>query len=305
MPIELTPHFLELIADAALKSFWRKRALRHFLRRCGISERYLATWSSEEESKRDFLDRLFPEMERAKGGANAISRMARALSDQTSFPDLEGWEDSKEKKKQAEAAVAALRQYIRKEEERVVEEKDRAATQKRARDLQARIINQRVTLDKLRIRLDALAAGIGTQESGYAFEAWFYDLLDYFEVLNRKPYVTGGRQIDGSATIDGTTYLIELKFTKYPIESPDVDILFKKVHDKADNTMGIMFSMSGWSSGAIIGASGPRTLLLLFDYSHLYFLLTGSITFIELINRVRRHSSQTGEAYLAVTGFGS
>jgi hypothetical protein len=56
---EFTPHFLELIADAAHKSYWRKRALRAFLRRCGISEGALATWAADE-SKRDFLDRIFP-----------------------------------------------------------------------------------------------------------------------------------------------------------------------------------------------------------------------------------------------------
>lgn len=304
MPTTFTPHLLDLVADAALKSFWRRNALRTFLRRCGIAESYLATWNSTEESKREFLDRLFPTIESSSAGSKVLSKISRALSEKTSFPDLEGWEDSKEKIKQARAAVDALKQYLKKEEENAIEEHDREQMRQRAHAMQQQTIQQRATLDKLRARLDLLATQIGTQQAGYDFETWFYDLLDYFEVLCRRPYVTNGRQIDGSITVDGTTYLIELRFRREQADGPDVDVFYRKVQDKADNTMGIMVSMSGYSSVAVTSASGPRTPLLIFDYAHLYFLLTGSITFAELVNRLRRHSSQTGEAYLPVKDFG-
>ena len=48
---------------------------------------------------------------------------------------------------------------------------------------------------------------VGTQSGGYEFEKWFYKLLDFNEIQNIKPYKTNGRQIDGSVTIEGTTYL--------------------------------------------------------------------------------------------------
>jgi hypothetical protein len=38
-------------------------------------------------------------------------------------------------------------------------------------------------------------------------------LMCFCDVEHRRPYVAGGRQIDGSITLDGTTYLVELKFT--------------------------------------------------------------------------------------------
>jgi hypothetical protein len=53
-------------------------------------------------------------------------------------------------------------------------------------------------------------------------------------------------------------------------------VFYHKVQEKADNTMGIMVSISGYSSTAIDAASGPRTPLLLLDHSHLYLLLTGA-----------------------------
>jgi len=62
--------------------------------------------------------------------------------------------------------------------------------------------------------LAGIARGLGTKEAGYAFQDWFYRLADFFEVENRKPYVSAGRQIDGSITVEGTTYLVELKFTR-------------------------------------------------------------------------------------------
>ena len=91
---QLPPHYLELVADAALKSYWRRKALWIFLRRCGVAESFLATWL-KEESKRDLLYRLFPKLEASgDAGLRLVNRMADSLIQQTSFPDLEGWDDS-------------------------------------------------------------------------------------------------------------------------------------------------------------------------------------------------------------------
>ena len=68
--------------------------------------------------------------------------------------------------------------------------------------------------------------------------------------------------------------------------------------------MGIMVSMSGYSSVAIGQASFARTPLLLFDHSHLYMVLGGIETFPNIVRRVRRHSSQTGHAFLPTQEFG-
>lgn len=128
--------------------------------------------------------------------------------------------------------------------------------------------------------------------------------MAFYEIVCRRPYVTDGRQIDGSVTIEGTTYLVELKFTAHQAGAIDIDSFFKKVHSKADNTMGLMVSMSSYSSIAIKEASTARTPLLLLDYAHIYLLLSGVISFVELVNRIRRHSSQTGQAYLPSSEFG-
>jgi len=301
--VVITPHLLDLVADAALKSFWRHRSLAAFLRRCGIADKFLAGWT-KDESKRDLLNRLFPLVERSQSGPSVITKMARSLAEQSSFPDLEGWEDSAEKKQHALEAVRALRDYLERAGQEATDRKEREETKRRARAAQQRAVESSQSLQKLTLRLDDLSKDIGSQDAGYRFQEWYYDLLDYSEAVSRRPYFVDSRQIDGSVTVEGTTYLTELKFTREQAGAPDVDVFRRKVESKADNTMGIMVSMSGYSSVALDAGSGPKTPLLLLDYSHLYFLLSGTATFAEVIARIRRHSSQTGRAYLPVAGFG-
>lgn len=299
----LSPHFIELVYDALLKSFWRKKALRNFLRRSHISENFLGQLS-DDELKRDWLDRLFRRLEETEKGRAAIEQMARSLAEQTSFPDLENWEDSAQKIQAARAAVAALNGYLQAKEREQEEKRQAEERRKRATEVRETKVRSETDLVKLRERLDSLVGLLGTQQGGYDFQVWFYDLMDFSDIDNRRPYVQGGRQIDGSLTIDGTTYLAELKFTATQADATDIDSLLAKVNTKADNTMGIMISMSGYSSVAIQQASFARSPLLLFDHAHLYMVLGGIEAFADVVRRVRRHSSQTGSAYLLAQEFG-
>jgi restriction endonuclease len=303
MPRRLPPHFIDLVQDALLKSFWTKKALRRFLRRSHIAEGFVAQLS-DGDTKREWLDELFPKLEATDRGQALIQQMAQALGDQLTFPDLENWEDSSDKIRGAKAAVAALRQYLEQKVEEKINEKKSAENREAAGEQRLRAARSQSDLAKLKDRLDELCGQLGTQQGGYAFQDWFYDLMDYCEIDNRRPYVSARRQIDGSITVDGTTYLVELKFTSNQADAPDIDSLAKKVNDKADNTMGIAVSMAGFTSVAVETASFARSPLLLLDHSHLYMVLGRIVLFPDVVRRVRRHSSQEGRAYLAVTDFG-
>jgi hypothetical protein len=298
----MTPHHRDLVYAAALQSYWRRSALRTFLRGCRVSEAFLSTWS-KEESKREFLDRLFAELGRITGGDRVLEKMSTALCEQTTFPDLAGWEDSKEKIEAAARAVRALRAVEKQRLETHTSAKERAAVHQQHRARVATAQRAQADLEALNQRLAALATRLGSQEAGYEFETWFYDLLDYFEIVSRRPYVTDGRQIDGSLTLDGgTTYLVELKFRSSPTEAPDIDVFFKKVHDKADNTMGVFISISGYTEGARKAASGPRTPLILLDHEHIYAALRGAMPMQDILARVRRHASQSNRPAMDLAG---
>lgn len=298
----ITPRLIELTYEALLKSFWRKQALRKFLRASHVAESHLAGWL-DEESKRDFLDRTFQKLQASDRGKALIFEMARNLSEQTTFPDLRNWEDSDQKIAGAIKAISELKAYLKAQDEDIRNERDREEAKARAMEERSRIQRSLTDKAKLQERLDTLHPHVGTQKGGYDFQDWFYDLLDFCEIQNRRPYMSNGRQIDGSLTYEGTTYLVELKFTGDQAGATDVDSLRSKVEDKADNTMGIMVSISGYSNVAISGASGRQSKLLIVDATHLYLFLSGSLSFGEIVSRVRRHASQTGEAYLPVAKF--
>jgi hypothetical protein len=299
MTKRLAASFVDLVYNATLKSFWRRKALARFLRQVGVADKFLAAWS-KDESKRDLLDRLFAKLPEVRDGQNVIMTIARDLAEQDTFPDLTGWEDSELKVNAAREAVGRLRAALQKVDAQILSDKERQAAQKRIRRLREEGRRARESLQSLDERLKVLATQLGSQQAGYAFQDWFYDLMDHHEVINRRPYCHAGRQIDGSITISGTTYLVELKFTRLQADVTDIDSFYNKVIRMADNTMGIMCSISGYSAVAIAQASGAKTPLLLLDHSHLYYDLSGAVGFAEIVDRVRRHASQTGESYLAI-----
>jgi hypothetical protein len=303
LAIRITARLVELTYEAALKSFWRKDALRKFLRATHVADSFLSTWSTEE-SKREFMDRVFHKLQLTDRGKAVIAEMAHSLSEQTTFPDLRNWEDSPQKIADATKSVAELKAYLQTRAEEIRSETAREEAKAKAREERQRIQRSLTDKSKLQQRLDALHPAVGTQQGGYDFQDWFYDLLDFCEIQNRRPYVSAGRQIDGSLTFEGTTYLVELKFTASQADAPDIDSLRSKVDDKADNTMGIMVSISGYSSVALTQASGRKTTLLLLDAVHLYLFLSGTLSIQDILSRVRRHASQTGEAYLPAAKFG-
>jgi hypothetical protein len=302
MAAKITAHLIELTYDAAIKSYWRKKSLRQFLSRVGIPDNILATWT-EDESKREFLDSLFKRLEKSDNGKAIIYKMALQLAEQITFPDLKGWEDSDIKIREASIAVQALKSLLRKQNEQIVSEREKEEVRRASQKASDAIKTHRQTKQSLSDELTRLGNSVGMQQGGYDFEDWFYRLVDFCEITCRRPYTTHGRQIDGSLTHEGTTYLIELKFTATQVGAPEIDVFRSKVESKADNTMGIMVSASGYSSVAVNAASGRKTPILLLDMQHLILFLSGHMNFSEIISRLRRHASQTAQSYLPVSEF--
>ena len=303
MATRITPNFIELTYEATVQSFWYKTSLSQFL----SNHDYNLPFNSEEESKRIFLRRVFANLQKNDKGRTIIYKIANSLLEKTTFSDFNNREDSSQHKKNAEKAIDDLRKYKQKQDEDMTSEKEKANKRKEAFERHQSIQRKQTTHSSLRAELDLLAGSLlGTQKGGYQFEEWFHKLLEFCEIEHKIPYKHGGRQIDGSLTHEGTTYLLELKCTKKPIGVEAIDSIKAKIEKMADNTMGVMLSMSGYTQPAIASASGPKTTLLLLDHAHLYSFLTGSMTkFSMIIERVRRHASQTGESYLAVDKFGS
>lgn len=303
---KLSPYFIDLTQDACLKAFWRKDSLRKFLAQHGISQNFLASWSPEE-IKAAFLRRLFSALITRKDlvGHKVIFKISQSLVEMKSFTDLSGWPDSDEKIQNAYRAVEKLRIEYDKVNNKIEEEKQKSIAQKKATENREKIIYSCQSLEKFQNQLVDLLKMVGTQRAGYDFENWFYEFAVFHDIPASKPYKDkNGRQIDGSVTIDGTTFLVETKFTQQPISSQEIDIFESKVRRKADNTMGLLVSISGFTSEAIKAASCDRTLLILIDGNHFFNLIfTQKMSFKESIQNSLIHASRTGISYLPVGDF--
>ena len=84
MKTRLSPYYIDLIYEACLKSFWRKKTLSKFLRQSGIAERFLNSWISGE-TKREFLDRLFEKLPKSDKGRAALLGISNYLMEQRNF----------------------------------------------------------------------------------------------------------------------------------------------------------------------------------------------------------------------------
>lgn len=303
MKKKLAPAFIELTHDALLKAFWYKPTLRLFLMQNGIKESALAQWHADQ-SKREYLDWLWPQLVKTDPGHTVILEMARSLAEMQHFPDLERKEDTKIRIPEAKQAVSRLREQVKKIDETIRETEDAKRRREAAREEMTRHVSAQQSVEKLQGQLETLMPQLGTKQGGYAFERWFYDLAVFCELDARPGYRADGRQIDGAITIEGTTFLLETKFTKDAIGSPDVDIFMAKIESKADNTMGLFVSISGFNEGAIRAASKQRTPMLLLDHSHIFSLiLRGIMSLPQVISRIKRHASQTGSAHLPAAEF--
>lgn len=299
----LSPAFIELTQDAISKVFWYKPSLRLFLQQHGIKDSALSQWYADQ-TKRDFLMWLWPYLVKDEIGQNTILAMARSLAEMKYFPDLERKEDTKIRIPEARQAVARLREQVAMINETIRETKEAQKRREAALAEMAKRLAVQQSIEKLQQQLEELMPQLGTKEGGYAFEKWFYDLAVFYELDARPGYIADGRQIDGAITIEGTTFLVETKFTKEPVGSPDVDIFMAKIESKADNTMGLFVSIMSFNEGAIRAASKQKTPMLLLDHSHIFnLILRGVMTLPQVVSRIKRHASQTGSAHLPAADF--
>lgn len=304
MAQRLSASFVALTKDALHKSFWHKDKFKAYLSSSGVSGSLLGHLS-EANRKIDWLNWLFPKLEDNEAGQMILERMARDLAEQRSFPDLMNQEDTEQKLAAAKSAVAALKDLVERLDQNKEETKRAVAIRERSEAQRLANIEARSNLEAFKARLDKLAMeSLGTTQGGFDFEKWFYEFMDFCEIENRKPYkLPQGRQVDGAITLDGTTFHIELKFEAKPAEPNSIDSITKKVGKVHDNTMAIMVAMGGISEGAKAEASEPKSPVLLLDYSPVYLALSGTITFADVVRRVKRHASHEGEAFLPVSEF--
>lgn len=147
------------------------------------------------------------------------------------------------------------------------------------------------------VRLMALKA----QERGFAFERFLSELFAIYDLAPRRSFRNTGEQIDGSFEMPPETFLLEAKWQDAPIGQGDLLTFSGKVEGKALWSRGLFVSYSGFTADGLHAfARGRRTSIVCMDGLDLMQILSGSLNFIEVIQRKKRRAAETGNAFVPV-----
>lgn len=296
----IAPAALVALREALSTIYWYKNDLRSFLASTITEPRILVRldWSS---FKRDIVAMVVDAMAQDQSAyGEELLHLMLEVARVEDFSHLERLEDGVSKAKQARNAVAALKTFIAPHKDLIVEQERAERRRDNARQEAARFTAVQEKLKELSGKYYRLLSSSDPSGRGYIFERVIKDLFALFDLDPKAAFRIVGEQIDGAFTFDGTDYLFEGRWQKERVSAKDLDSFAAKVSRKLDNTLGLFVSVNGFSEDGIAAHSGGRRTVILMDGSHLMAVLEARIRLTDLLLRLRRHASQTGEILLPI-----
>ena len=289
------------LKEALATIFWYKKDLRGFLRTC-VSDPAVLTHADWTGYKRqivsDVVDTLVANQQKY---AKDLEQLFSDVANMTSFRHLEQLDDGARKVSAARVAVAEVKRLHANHEK--VEDEEKAIEERRKRAA-VRLAQSAAVQSKLRELqeryIELVTEKMPAQKRGYALEQLFYDLFALFDLDPKASFKNTGEQIDGAFNLEGD-FLFEGKWQKALVGVQELDGFAGKVKRKLDNTLGLFFSMNGFSHDGVAAHSRERPVLLLMAGEDLMAVLEGRIDFVTLLLRKKRHASLTGSILLRVS----
>lgn len=137
------------------------------------------------------------------------------------------------------------------------------------------------------------------QRRGFAFERTLNELFHAFTLAPRSSFRLVGEQIDGSFDLNGTTYLVEAKWTGPRIGLEQLMVFAGKVQGKARWSRGVLISYAGYTEDGLEAFSrGRATEIICLDGTDLWHVLNGDVDLRKLIDLKARRAVETGEAFI-------
>jgi len=143
-------------------------------------------------------------------------------------------------------------------------------------------------LDVLYQYYQNLKASDNPQERGYKLQHLLNRLFTYSAIITEESFFrnNGAEQIDGAFEFQGWYYIVECRWTKKLADSREVDGLLGPVERSGKQTMGLFFSINGWSENV------PETLkknknksVVLMNGDELEEILKGNINLKQVLKR--------------------
>ncbi len=139
------------------------------------------------------------------------------------------------------------------------------------------------------------------QKAGYQFERFLNHLFDKSGLSPRSPFTIKPQleQIDGSIILDNSTYLVQAKWWKDPVDRSPLYDFHGVLSGKPRATLGIFVALNGCTSNAIEALTrGKQPMFFVIDGSHLMPVLQGSVTLVEILRAYARRFAEEGCVYV-------
>lgn len=258
------PELFKLLTDAIPKLCKSKNDLILFFRGSGVSQDILQPHMARLNSNRDLFNKYSSTREILEilnlRGESTLRERREILKRVSEIDDFSiCWSNDQAP---ARGLVAQIRDIINK--------KDSFTRMRNARDeeRQKRIAEQEAVasalskkkdqLEQVKTRFFALFTEQDAHKRGKALEAVLNDLFNAYDILVREAFTINGRcgegiieQIDGVIELDGSLYLVELKWWKTPIGVPEVSQHLVRVFTRGNLVRGIFISYSDYTKPAI------------------------------------------------------
>jgi len=297
----IAPASINALKEALTNIYWYKSDLRSFIMNT-ISDTNLLAKLDWNDYKRNIVTLLVNYLARNQDTyQNDLLRLMSEVIRIEDFSHLSRLEDGAEKVIKAKESVNALRTLVKEhfdlfEKQRISEEKRKAAYEKILRNQGVRDSLKEMEKDYL-----GLISSTNPQRRGFALEHVLRDLFTLFDLDPKASFRIVGEQVDGAFTFDNTDYILEAKWQQEPVGARELDSLYSKLARMTlENTLGLFLSINGYSNDAVKAHSSGRRLMILMDGSHLMAVIERRIDLMQLLLRMRRHASQTGNIYLRI-----
>lgn len=298
----IPPAMIPALKDALTHIYWYKNGLRDFL--SGVLDSHLLkniNWKLGKPSKREIVSHLIDRLNSdSNTGKKLIRKLCVEVSKMDDFSHLKNLEDGKAKAEKAKALVSQLKSLVMQWKKELIEDKSVAKKREIAQQKSKKNKKFQENLEKLKKEYNVLLIGseCTPQQRGYKLEQLLYNTFRLFGLDSKASFKTQGEQIDGGFNLEGTNYIIEVKWQKNSVSREALDIFKSKIERKLENTLGLFLSINGFEKASIEMYSNTGSNMILMDGADLSAVLEERISLKDLILRKKEHASQTGSVFI-------
>ncbi len=151
-------------------------------------------------------------------------------------------------------------------------------------------------------RYEALLKSDDPHRRGYLLQDLLHDVFVYFNITIEKSFTRNknGEQIDGAFIFEGWHYIVECRWRKKISDIRQVDGLLGQVLRSGEQTMGVFFSINGWSQNVPeLLKQNPSKSIILMDGKDFHSVLSKKISLEKLLKEKISELNFRGDPFVS------